>query len=146
MILKGLSSPVPPLLRQRWRGLGSGAAAGMWHRRASTAAAAAAATATSTSTSGLSKLNLVGQTPDTLFAALAGQGMTEYWAKEITKSVHRLGATSIGDIAGMKRTMRETVEASCVIDRGVVEEHHVGEDGTQKWLINFGKGNTVVRY
>ena len=74
--------------------------------------------------------------------------MTEYWAKEITKSVHRLGATSIGDIAGMKRTMRETVEASCVIDRGVVEEHHVGEDGTQKWLIIWKRehgGKILIR-
>ena len=89
------------------------------------------------------KTNLIGLDFDELTAALVGQGMEKFRAKQVWAAIYNLGLRDFASMTTLAKPIREMLANHFSLDRPSVSLYQKSEDGTQKWLLKMPDGNEV---
>jgi|GEM_PF-92272 len=87
--------------------------------------------------------NFYGFTQEDLRAFLKGLGKETFRAQQIFKWVYERRIVSFDDMSNLSVAFREELKSLLTFDLPPVLSHLVSVDGTQKFLFDMGKGNSV---
>lgn len=87
--------------------------------------------------------NFYGMTQDDLKKFLKGLGKEQFRAQQIFKWVYEQRVTDFDQMLNLSKSFREELKGVLDFSLPKVVSHLVSVDGTQKFLFDMGKGNTV---
>ncbi len=87
--------------------------------------------------------NFYGMTQDDLKKFLKGLGKEQFRAQQIFKWVYEQRVTDFDQMLNLSKSFREELKGVLDFNLPAVVSHLVSVDGTQKFLFDMGKGNTV---
>jgi len=83
------------------------------------------------------KKDLIGLDRQALLEELASIGEKPFRVKQVWHWLYQRGATNFADMTSLGKPLRAKLEAGYFVSRPQITEHHLSNDGTQKWLLNF---------
>lgn len=89
------------------------------------------------------KVNLFDFDQPKLAAFFAELGEKPFRAKQLMRWMHHFGVSDFGQMTDVAKSLREKLRAIAVIQPPEVRLEQVSEDGTRKWLVDVGNGNSV---
>lgn len=89
------------------------------------------------------KVSLLGLTLSEIEEKTNELGLPKFRAKQLYSWIYQKGAISFEEMTNLSKDLRETLEASFVIERPQVISHQVSTDGTQKWLLKMVDGQEI---
>src|ERR1700722_613820 len=89
-------------------------------------------------------VTLLGMDARELAALVSEAGESSYRAKQIMEAVYRQRVETLEEISTLPQTFREWLEQSGVtVGAAKIKEKFVSVDGTVRYLIGFGDGQSV---
>lgn len=88
-------------------------------------------------------VNLLDLDAQGLTAFLDGAGEKPFRAKQVLRWLHRNGVGDIGKMTDISKSLRERLLALSEIRLPKVVSDSTSSDGTRKWLLDVGTGNSV---
>src|SRR3982074_3583581 len=94
--------------------------------------------------SGTPQIALLGSDRAELASLVDSMGEPGYRAKQLLEAVYRQRVESVEEISTLSRELRVTLaERGVSIGLPRIEQRFVSQDGTVRYLIGFGDGQTV---
>ena len=88
-------------------------------------------------------VNLLDLDAQSLTAFLEGAGEKPFRAKQVMRWVHRNGVSEVEKMTDISKSLREKLISLAEIRLPNVVSDSTSSDGTRKWLLDVGTGNSV---
>jgi 23S rRNA (adenine2503-C2)-methyltransferase len=70
-------------------------------------------------------------------------GEKPFRARQLFKWIHQFGVSNFDEMSDLAISFREKLKEIAIIQAPYIEDRHISQDGTVKWLIEVGDGNIV---
>jgi 23S rRNA (adenine2503-C2)-methyltransferase len=70
-------------------------------------------------------------------------GEKPFRAKQVLRWIHHFGVDDFAQMSDIAKSLREKLSAECVIEPPQLRQEQISDDGTRKWLLEVGNGNSV---
>ena len=91
----------------------------------------------------MNKIAITSLTSDRLAEYVARKGWPAFRAKQIFSWLHKRRAHSFCEMTDLPQSMKQQLDAECVIERLSVERTQISRDGTVKYLLGLADGNCI---
>ncbi|KAF1014342.1 MAG: 23S rRNA (adenine(2503)-C(2))-methyltransferase RlmN [Burkholderia sp.] len=88
-------------------------------------------------------VNLLDFDPEGLVAYCGSLGEKPFRAKQLQRWIHQYNTADFDGMTDLAKSLREKLKGRATIGMPEIASDPVSSDGTHKWLIDVGNGNTV---
>lgn len=90
-----------------------------------------------------SPVNLLDFDPAQLVAYCGSIGEKPFRAKQLQRWIHQFGASQFDQMTDLAKSLRDKLASRAIVAAPIVISDHTSADGTRKWLLDVGQGNSV---
>ena len=91
----------------------------------------------------MDRINLLGLDAAALKSFVAGLGEKPFRARQLSRWIHRRGASEFDAMSDLAKSLREKLAQRASIAALAVIRDSISADGTRKWLLDVGQANAV---
>jgi len=92
----------------------------------------------------IARINLLDYNRAALQAFFTANGEKPFRAKQLMQWVHQRGVTDFAQMTDMSKSLREFLEANCVIQTPRILTSQRSSDGTRKWLLGVDDSDNAI--
>lgn len=89
------------------------------------------------------RINLLDLNRKSMAGFFADLGEKPFRATQILKWVHQAGVTDIDEMSNLSKALRLKLRDLVYIKTPEIKQEQISKDGTRKWLLDVGNGNSV---